>query len=308
MAKITVIGSFVMDNVATMDRFPNPGESVIGHTLNNFPGGKGANQCVAIARLGGDCEMIGMLGNDDNGNKFLKLLNSENIKTDNIFQCDTPTSVAQIQINKDGENRICLIPGANHKFDYHHIDLIDNIIKETDLMVLQFELRLDITQELIKRAHKYNTKILLNPAPAATIDHELFKYIDFVTPNESELSCLTNLPVETNEQIITAARKLLSFGCKNVIATLGGKGAIIVNETMTKFVKGYKVPVVDTVGAGDSFNGALAVAIMEGKSLEEAVNFANAMGALTVQKQGAIPSLHIRNEVNEFIKNHKAGE
>lgn len=308
MAKITVIGSFVMDNVATMDRFPSPGESVIGLSIKNFPGGKGANQCVSIARLNGDCEMIGMLGNDENGRFFLKLLKEENIKTHNIFTCDDSTAIAQIQINKEGENRICLIPGANYKFDFEHIDLIDEIIKSTDLIVLQFELRIDVTIELIKRAHKYGTKILLNPAPAAKLPEEIIGLVDYITPNESELSQITNMPIDSEEQIINAAKKLLSFGCKNVIATLGGKGALLVNEQTTKFIKGYKVKAIDTVGAGDSFNGALAVALIEGKPLEEAINFANAMGALTVQKQGAIPSLHTRSEVEEFIKNNKVGE
>lgn len=308
MAKITVIGSFVMDNVATMDRFPNPGESVIGLSLKNFPGGKGANQCVAIARLNGDCEMIGMLGNDENGRFFLRLLKEENIETRNIFTCDDSTAIAQIQINKEGENRICLIPGANHKFDFEHIKLIDEVIKNTDLIILQFELRIDVTIELIKRAHKYGTKILLNPAPAAKLPEEILGLVDYITPNESELSQITNMPIDSEEQIINAAKKLLSFGCKNVIATLGGKGALLVNEQTTKFIKGYKVKAIDTVGAGDSFNGALAVALIEGKTLEEAINFANAMGALTVQKQGAIPSLHTRDEVEEFIKNNKTGE
>ena len=301
MAKITVIGSLIMDNVATMERYPEAGESIMGTSINYYPGGKGANQCVAIARLGGDCEMIGMVGNDENGKIFKNLLKEENIKSDNVFVCDKPTGIAQIQINNEGQNRICFIPSSNFEFSFNHIDLIDKIIKETSLVVLQLELRLEIVEEIIKRAHKYGVKILLNPAPAMNIDKEVLKYVDYITPNEFELSSLTNLPVETEPQIIKASQKLLSYGCKNVIATLGSKGAIIANNKITKLIPSYKVKAIDTVGAGDSFNGALAVSIIEGKELEEAVKFANAMGALTVQKSGAIPSLHTRKEVEDFL-------
>ena len=302
MAKITVIGSLIMDNVATMDEFPKAGESVKGYSINYFHGGKGANQCVAISRLGGNCEMIGMVGNDDNGKSFLKLFKEENIKSDNIFTCDKPTGIAQIQIDRNGQNRICFIPSANYEFDYEHVNSIDETIKNSDLIVLQLELRLEITEEIINRANKYGVKILFNPAPALNINKEVLKCVDYITPNESELSALTNMPVNNEEEIINALKKLLSYGCKTIIATLGSEGAAIATNDYIKFVKGYKVKAIDTVGAGDSFNGALAVALVEGKAIEEAVKFGNAMGALTVQKNGAIPSLHTRKEVEEFIK------
>lgn len=305
MAKITVLGSLVMDNVAKMEKFPAEGETVLGYSLELFPGGKGANQCVSVARLGGDVEMIGMLGKDENGDTFRKILKEEGIKSDNVFSCDKPTAVAQIQINNQGQNRICVIPSANYEFSFEDLDRVDEIIRNTELLIFQLEMRLDVTKEAIRRAHKYGVKVLLNPAPAVPLDEEILGIVDYLTPNETELSILTGLPTDTDEEVIAAANKLIALGTKNIVATLGSRGAMIANANGAEIVSGYKVKAIDTVAAGDSFNGALAVALTEGKSLKEAVAFANAMGALTVQKQGAIPSLHTRKQVEAFIAEHK---
>lgn len=301
MSKITVIGSFVMDNVAKMARFPQAGETILGESLELFPGGKGINQCVSVARLGGDVEMVGMLGKDGNGDVFRKIMKEDEIKADNVFPCDKPTAVAQVQINADGQNRICVIPSANFEFGFEELDKIDEVIKNTELVILQLELRLDVTKEIIRRAHGYGVKVLLNPAPAVKLEKEILGMVDYITPNETELSILTGLPTETDEEVIVAAKELLSFGTKTIIATLGSRGALIATQDNVEIVAGYKVKAVDTVAAGDSFNGAFAVAITEGKTVKEAVQFANAMGALTVTKKGAIPSLHTRKQVEEFI-------
>lgn len=302
MSKITVIGSFVMDNVAKMVKFPQAGETILGESLELFPGGKGINQCVSIARLGGDVEMIGMLGKDGNGDVFRKIMKEDGIKAENVFSCDKPTAVAQVQINADGQNRICVIPSANFEFGFDELDKVDSVIKNTELVILQLELRLDVTKEIIRRAHGYGVKVLLNPAPAVKLEKEILGMVDYITPNETELSILTGLPTETDEEVIVAAKELLSFGTKTIIATLGSRGALIATNENIEIVSGYKVKAVDTVAAGDSFNGAFAVALMEGKTLQEAVKFANAMGALTVTEKGAIPSLHTRKEVIEFIE------
>ena len=304
MAKITVIGSFVVDQVARMEAFPKPGETVIGNSIETFLGGKGINQCVSVSRLGGNAEMIGMLGNDEYGMKFRKLLFEEGIKSDFVFDCDKPTAMAQIQINCEGQNRICVIPSANHVFGSEHLEKVDSVIKQSDLLILQLEMQLDVTKEIIRRAHAYGVKILLNPAPAVKLERDILKQIDYITPNENELALLTGMPTKTDEQIVAAAKELLSYGTKTVVATLGERGALIADEQNTVFVPGYQVNAVDTVAAGDSFNGALAVALTEGRSLWEAVSFANAMGALTVQKMGASPSLHTRKEVEDFIISH----
>lgn len=301
MSKITVIGSFVMDNVAKMVKFPQAGETILGESLELFPGGKGINQCVSVARLGGDVEMIGMLGKDGNGDVFRKIMKEDGIKADNVLTCDKPTAVAQVQINAEGQNRICVIPSANFEFGFDELDKVDSVIKDTELVILQLELRLDVTKEIIRRAHGYGVKVLLNPAPAVKLEKEILGMVDYITPNETELSILTGLPTETDEEVIVAAKELLSYGTKTIISTLGSRGALIATKENIEIVSGYQVKAVDTVAAGDSFNGAFAVAIMEGKPLQEAVKFANAMGALTVTEKGAIPSLHTRAQVEEFI-------
>ena len=303
MSKITVIGSFVMDNVAKMVKFPQEGETILGESLELFPGGKGINQCVSVARLGGDVEMVGMLGKDGNGDVFRKIMKEDGITAENVFSCDKPTAVAQVQINADGQNRICVIPSANFEFGFDELDKVDSVIKNTELVILQLELRLDVTKEIIRRAHGYGVKVLLNPAPAVKLEKEILGMVDFITPNETELSILTGLPTETDEEVIVAAKELLSYGTKTIIATLGSRGALIATNENIEIVSGYKVKAVDTVAAGDSFNGAFAVALTEGKTLQEAVKFANAMGALTVTEKGAIPSLHTRKQVEEFILN-----
>lgn len=302
MARITVVGSFCMDHVAQMPRFPQAGESVVGTSIAQFPGGKGANQCVAIARLGGDVEMVGMLGNDAAAESFRAILKEEGICSTHVFSAQVATGVAQIQINEEGQNRICVIPSANYAFGMAELDAIDAVLRETELVVLQLELRHAITEEIIRRAHGYGVKILFNPAPAAKLSDAVMGLVDYLTPNETELSVLSGLPTETVAQAEIAARSLLDKGVGTVIVTLGEKGALLVNADGAQRVCGYSVQAVDTVAAGDSFNGALAVALIEGKPMEEAIRFANAMGALTVQKQGAIPSLHRRGEVEAFLK------
>ena len=177
----------------------------------------------------------------------------------------------------------------------------DAILKSTEMVVLQLEMRWDVTKEIIRRAHGYGAKVLLNPAPAFQLENEVLAAVDYITPNETELGILTGLPTNTDEEVLAAAKELVRSGVKNIVATLGSRGALIANAAGCERIAGYKVKAVDTVAAGDSFNGALAVALTEGETLEQAVRFANAMGALTVQKKGAIPSLHSRAEVETFL-------
>lgn len=302
MAYITVVGSFVMDNVARMDAFPAEGQTVLGNSLELFPGGKGANQCVAAARLGGKVAMAGMLGADANGEAFRSILREEGVNAERVFTCEKPTAVAQVQIDRAGQNRICVIPSANYEFGLSELDAIEGLLAETALLVLQLELRLDVTEELIRKAHARGIPILLNPAPAAAISEEALSCVEWITPNETELGILSGQSVETEEEIAAAAKSLLALGVKHVVATLGARGALIADDRGCEIIAGYSTKAVDTVAAGDSFNGALAVALTEGKSLKEAVKFANAMGALTVQKHGAIPSLCTRRELEDFMK------
>lgn len=304
MGKITVVGSFVMDCVAEMKEFPAAGQTVLGKSVAFYPGGKGINQCVAIARLGGQVSMAGMLGNDAYGACFREILDKDNICAEGVFSCDVPTAMAQVQINASGQNRICVIPSANYMFDFEHVDKIENLIKASDLLVLQLELRLDVTKELIFRAEKFGVTVLLNPAPAVNLPDELIRKIAYITPNETELALLTGMKTETEAELRSASESLLRRGVGCVVATLGNRGAMIADKDGTRIISGFKVKSVDTVAAGDSFNGALAVALCEGRTIDDSVCFANAMGALTVQNKGAIPSIKYRTDVEKFIEEH----
>lgn len=303
---ITVVGSFVMDLIGTVDEFPLEGQTVIGKTLNTYPGGKGANQAVAAARLGGNVKMIGMVGNDNFGETFKNLFKEENINIMNVLTSETePTAVGLIQINNVGENKIVVIPGANYKYSIGDLENIKEEIKNSKLVITQLELKHEVTFRLIDICYELNVPIILNPAPAIEINEERLKKITYLTPNETELEILSSVKISNMKDVEQAINKLLKVGVKNVIATLGSKGAIIGNSDGLQYVEGYKVEVVDTVGAGDSFNGALAYCIVKGNNLYDAVKYANAVGALTVTRNGAIPSLPSKEEVESFIMGFK---
>lgn len=303
---ITVVGSFVMDMVARMETFPQAGQTLLGQSIQFFPGGKGANQCVAAARLGGKTRMAGMLGRDANADVFRSILAGDGIDSQYVFSCDKPTAVAQVQINAAGQNRIVVIPSANYEFGEAELSKIDHILRDSEIVVLQLELRLDITLEIIRRCQKYSVPILLNPAPAVPLPQEILAMVDYLTPNETELAILSGMPTDTLEQQKKAAHQLNEMGVRTCIATIGEKGALISTMDCQQVIPAYCVRTVDTVAAGDSFNGALAVALTEGKQLDTAVRFANAMAALTVQAHGAIPSLHTRSQVEEFMQKHSS--
>lgn len=305
MSVITVVGSFVMDMIGTVDEFPSEGQTVIGKTLNTYPGGKGANQAVAAARLGGKVKMIGMLGSDAFGETFKKLFNEENIDISNVLTSDeVSTAVGLIQINKAGENKIVVIPGANYKYSISDLEKVKDQLRSSSLVIAQLELRHEVVFKLIDICHELGLPLILNPAPAVEIAKEYLEKVTYLTPNESELEILSGIKINDMDDVKEAINRLLDIGVKNVIATLGSKGAIIGNSQGFIHVEGYKVDVVDTVGAGDSFNGALAYCIVNGYSLEEAVKYANAVGALAVTKNGAIPSLPRKVEVDSFIENN----
>ena len=305
MSKITVVGSFSMDLTVTMDTFPKEGQTIIGKKMLKNPGGKGANQCIACARLGGDVEMIGMLGEDENGRIIKDLFIKEGVNVSHVLTTDLePTTIALIEIDASAQNKIVVVPAANFVYSIEDLQNVKEVIANTEMVVAQLEMRLDVMEELAKMCQKLNVPLILNPAPAVPLSDELLSRVTYLTPNETELSVLTGHPVDTLDQIKEAAQMLLDRGVKHVIATLGDKGALLADASGMKVIAGYKVHAIDTVAAGDSFNGALAKALVDGKSLEEAILLANAVGALTVTRHGAVPSLPTKSEVEEFIKTH----
>jgi ribokinase len=303
MKQIAVVGSFVMDLIARVDAFPNDGQTIIGGAFLCLPGGKGANQAVAASRLGGSVQMFGRVGTDGYGETFLNVFKEANIDISYVKKlAEFPTAVGLIQIDNRAENRIVVIPGANYGYTETDLMADSEAIFKSDLVVTQLELRHEVTYKLIELCFEQGVPIVLNPAPAVKIPNEILKKVTYLTPNETELEILTDLKIETLDDAKIAITKLLMLGIKVVIATLGKNGALIGSNDGFRHIPGYTVEAIDTVAAGDSFNGALAVGIVEGKPMTDIVAYANAVGALTVTKHGAIPSLPYTSEVDAFMK------
>lgn len=304
---IVVIGSFMMDLVVNATRAPEAGETLIGKQFNRFPGGKGANQAVAARRLGAEVKMVGKVGRDEFGGDFIKLFQTEGIDVQQILMDDTEaTGVGSIVIEDGGQNRIVVVPGANLAYSKEEIELIEQEIAQAKLLVMQLEMNIETIEYSAYLAHKHHVPVLLNPAPAQKLSGSLLARIDYLTPNETELALLTDTVIETIDDVQKAARQLIQQGVSNVIVTLAEKGALLCTDSETKMISGYRVKAIDTVAAGDAFNAALATKLTAGYSVELAIQYANAVGALTVTKAGAIPSLPTVQEVEVFIKSCSA--
>ncbi|PZM66284.1 ribokinase [Paenibacillus dendritiformis] len=301
---IVVIGSFMMDLVVRAEQAPKAGETVMGHAFARFPGGKGANQAVAAARLGGRVTMAGMLGRDEFGREMLAVMQREGINTDHIlFSESDPTGIGSIVLEANGENRIVVVPGANLRYSGQELHGIEDLIRSASILVMQLEMDPGMTEEAVALASRYRVPVLLNPAPARPLSGSLLRQVTYLTPNEAEAELLSGIPATSIDGAQAAGRALLHAGVRHVIITMADKGALIVDDGGIAVIEGYPVTPVDSVAAGDSFNGALAVRLARGDSLREAVRFANAVGALTVTRPGAIPSLPTLNDVEQFRLN-----
>ena len=302
MNRVTVVGSFMYDLVATAPRRPKTGETLIGDSFGMFLGGKGANQAIAASRTGASVTMVGRLGNDLFGDQFLEKLSEEGIKTDFVIQdTENGTGVGMPLIDASGDNSIVIIPQANMALTFENIDKAESVIADSDVLVLQCEVPMEANQRAAEIANNNNTLVILNPAPACEIPNALLSLIDIITPNESEAEILTGMPIETDNQAIEAAHFLLSKGIETVILTLGSRGSFLLTEKMGKRIPAYVVEVVDSTAAGDAFCGALASSLSGGKTIEEAVDIANAAGALAVTKLGAEPSLPIKKAIDQLL-------
>lgn len=305
--EILVLGSFMMDLVVKTSRAPESGETIIGTSFAMFPGGKGANQAVAAARLGGKVMMAGKVRTDQFGDEALMTLNNENINTQFMLRDhEFSTGVGSIVLEENGDNRIIVAPGANLNYSFLDLNTIKDVIKDSKILVTQLEMDYEVTRQAILFAASNNIPVILNPAPACNLDDELFKNVTYLTPNETEAELLTGIKISSFEEAEAAAKVLLEKGVKNVVMTLAEKGSLIADESGVRYMKGFSVKAIDTVAAGDSFNGALAFGITNGKSLDEAVKMANAVGALAVTKEGAIPSLPYLEEVEQFIQSQRS--
>jgi ribokinase len=298
MNKVTVVGSFMYDLVATAPRRPKTGETLIGDSFGMFLGGKGANQAIAASRAGAIVSMVGRLGNDLFGDQFLEKFSTEVINTDFVIQdTENGTGVGMPLIDASGDNSIVIIPQANMALSVENINQAESSIADSDVLVLQCEVPMEANQRAAEIANKNDTLVILNPAPACEIPDALLSLVDIITPNESETEILTGMPTETDNQAIEAAHLLLSKGIETVILTLGSRGSFLLTKKMEKLIPAYSVEVVDTTAAGDAFCGALAASLAHGINIEKSVKIANAAGALAVTKLGAEPSLPSREEI-----------
>jgi ribokinase len=301
--KIAVVGSLNMDLVVRVPHMPIPGETVIGSDFRTIPGGKGANQAVAAARLGVEVSMIGRVGDDDFGRAQLRNLGELGIDTTHVLvDPEAATGIALITLDASGQNSIVLAPGANMRLTKEDISAAQGAIVQSDILVLQLESPLEVVTYAIDIAHAEGVKVILNPAPARPLPEETLARLDYLIPNESETALLTGIEVADIHSAKEAAARLREEGVGTVILTLGDRGAFLASAEESMHVPGYEVEVVDTTAAGDAFVGGLAVALAQGQDLAEAVRYANAAGALAVTRLGAQPSLPTRQEVEEFMK------
>lgn len=302
MNKIVVLGSLNMDLVVQAQRLPLGGETILGEAFHEIPGGKGANQAVAMARLGADVKMIGRVGNDGFGTALLETLVQDGIDVSQIHKVDgISTGVALITLQTSGENSIIVVPGANSQLTPSDIEAVAADITSAKTFVTQLETPIETVKAALTLAKKGGAFTILNPAPAQALDAALLAQVDLLTPNETELALLSGMPTENLEQVTLAAKALMAQGVKALVVTLGSEGALYLNAAGALVKQSaYTVKAVDTTAAGDSFTGALAVAITQDQPIESALEFASKVGALTVQKLGAQSSLPYLKEVDKF--------
>ncbi|WP_350307161.1 ribokinase [Photorhabdus viridis] len=302
-AKLAVLGSINADHILNLKSFPRPGETVIGKQYQIAFGGKGANQAVAAGRSGADITFIACVGEDDIGSRICRQLAMDNIKTSGIEVIEGETTgVALIFVNQQGENVICINMGANAALTPKYFYRYQNIIEEADALLMQLESPLETVQLAAEIAKQNNTKVILNPAPAQKLSDQLLSLVDIITPNETEAEYLTGITVKDDLGAEKAAQILHDKGIATVIITLGSRGVWLSEKGQKgEIVPGFKVKVVDTIAAGDTFNGAFVVALLEGKTMLSAVRFAHSAAAIAVTRRGAQPSIPWRNEIDAFL-------
>ena len=305
MSSISILGIYVADLVFFGKKIPIEGETILGNNFVIGPGGKGSNQAVAAAKAGVKTYFISKIGDDQFGEMATKIYDEAKVDYSNvIISKEHSTGAAAIMVNEEsGANAINVFPGAAAAITNADIDKAENIIKDSKIFLTQLEAPKETVLYAIKKAHSLGVKTVLNPAPAAEIDKSVFPFIDYFTPNETEASFYVGHSVNSNDDASRAASKLLDMGIKNVIITLGEKGAYFANanETFSSPIANLSNPVVDTTGAGDAFNAGFAVALTENKSIKDAISFASATAGLSTTKIGTANSMPNRDEIDKIL-------
>ncbi len=302
MKKIVVLGSFIVDLMGRAPHLPSPGETVRGTFFGMGPGGKGANQCIAAKRAGGNVTMITKIGNDEMGKIATQNFERENIDTKFVFVSEEhPTGTALIFVDDiTGQNEILVNSGACEAITESEIDSFHDEIASASIFLTQLETNLDSVEKSIDIAWEHGVKVVLNPAPIVGFNEEILKKVFVLTPNEHEAAAISGVPVVTIVDARRAAKIIQSKGVANVIITLGIQGSLVVTPDQEKIIPCLKVKALDTTGAGDAYNGGLAVALSEGKDIFEAAEFANVVASLSVTKIGTAAAMPYRDEIDNF--------
>jgi ribokinase len=309
MPRILVVGSLVMDFVARAERLPRPGETVLGSTFEMFPGGKGANQAVQAARLGAEVWIVGRVGDDAAGEQLLDGLRRSGVHTEFVRK-DTKAGTAACCIHVDarGDNSIVIVPRANLACSRADVDAAFDVLPEADILLCQLEVPLETVEYAVRRARHKHIPVILNPAPVQPLPESLLRQVTYLTPNETEAEQLLGSARSPDSDWPAAAgRKLLARGPEQVIITLGSAGLCHISKEGCRMMPAFAVEAVDATAAGDAFNGALAMALAEGRPIVEALRAGSAAGALATTRPGAQPSLPWREEFETFLRQCSGG-
>lgn len=302
-AKLAVLGSINADHILNLAHFPRPGETVIGKQYQIAFGGKGANQAVAAGRAGADIAFIACVGADDIGERIRQQLQQDRIDTAPVETvADESTGVAMIFVNGEGENNIGIYSGANAALTPTRVAQHQQVIADADALLMQLESPLESVLAAAKIARAQQTQVILNPAPATALSDDLLALIDIITPNETEAEILTGIAVKSDEDAARAAAALHAKGIDTVLITLGRRGVWLSEQGNGVRIPGFSVQAIDTIAAGDTFNGAFITARLEGMPMHDAVRFAHAAAAIAVTRPGAQPSVPWRTEIDAFLQ------
>lgn len=305
---VAVFGSINMDLVVRTPRLPAPAETITGYEFFTAPGGKGANQAVALARLDVPTKMVGRVGGDGFGEQLRRQLEQAGVDIGLVLVDDQVSSgVAVIAVDDAAQNNIIIVPGANGRVTQNDVDRLSQQLTDMTALLLQLEIPLEATVAAARLAHRHGVTVILDPAPAQDLPADLYPLIDIITPNEVEAAQLAGFPVKTETEAARAAQALLARGVKTAVVKLGALGAYYATSATKGFVPAFQVKAVDTVAAGDAFNGGLVAALVAGHPLDTAVRWGAAAGALSATKPGAQPSMPGRLEFESFLKNQLTG-
>lgn len=299
---IVVVGSINLDLVVGAERIPKVGETVTGKTFNTYLGGKGANQAVAVAKLGYPVVMVGCVGDDAFGTQLRKGLADAGVDTTGVHTVEGPSGIALITTGSHGENNIVVVPGANKHLEPALIESATPLLERAAMLLTQLEVPIDTVDYLAQFAERHNIPLMLDPAPARDLPLSLLRRTSWITPNESEVQELLKRKISSDNDYYAAAQDLLSCGPKNVLLKIGSRGSLVAqHDGLREMVPAFPVDAVDTTAAGDAFNGGFSVGLMKGMNIVESARFASAVAAISVTRPGAQRSMPVLQEVEEFI-------